>query len=125
MLENRFLVRIWACLYVSVKTFENSFVTKSSFSVGSKGLSVNDPILNFCRDKRPSLKNEKPYQEDPFTRDFGTSSFDGRDPFSGGLVGVVKKKKDMLKQTDFHDPARESFEAEACGIGGKDCQETG
>ncbi|KAI9198099.1 hypothetical protein LWI28_010106 [Acer negundo] len=93
-------------------SFQNSFVTKSSFSVGSKGLSVNDPILNFGRDKRPSLKNEKPYQEDPFTRDFGTSSFDGRDPFSGGLVGVVKKKKDMLKQTDFHDPARESFEAE-------------
>ncbi|KAL5754914.1 hypothetical protein ACOSP7_023134 [Xanthoceras sorbifolium] len=93
-------------------SFLNSSMSKSSFSVGSKGLSVNDPILNFGRDKRPSLKSEKPYQEDPFMKDFGSTSFDGRDPFSGGVVGVVKKKKDMLKQTDFHDPVRESFEAE-------------
>ncbi|KAF2295215.1 hypothetical protein GH714_032169 [Hevea brasiliensis] len=77
-----------------------------------KGLPINDPILNFVREKHSFLKSEKPYLEDPFIKDFGTSGFDGRDPFSGGPVGLVKKKKDLLKQTDFHDPVRESFEAE-------------
>ncbi|CAK7337658.1 unnamed protein product [Dovyalis caffra] len=93
-------------------SYQNNSVVKSSFSVGGKGLSVNDPILNFGREKRSFSKSEKPYQEDPFMQDFGTSGFDGRDPFSGGLVGLVKKKKDVLKQIDFHDPVRESFEAE-------------
>ncbi|XP_031254410.1 uncharacterized protein LOC116112415 isoform X2 [Pistacia vera] len=90
---------------------QNNSASKSSFSSGGRGLPVNDPILNFGRDKRPVMKSEKPYLEDPFMKDFGASGFDVRDPFSGGLVGVVKKKKD-LKQTDFHDPVRESFEAE-------------
>ncbi|XP_004301560.1 PREDICTED: uncharacterized protein LOC101306533 [Fragaria vesca subsp. vesca] len=58
-------------------------------------------------DKRPFSKSEKPYVED-----FGSTDFDTRDPFSGGLLGVVKKKKDVTRQTDFHDPVRESFEAE-------------
>ncbi|XP_073265401.1 uncharacterized protein [Populus alba] len=93
-------------------TYQNNSVAKSSFSVGGKGLPVNDPIWNFGREKRPFSKSEKPYVEDPFMKDFGTSGFDGRDPFSGTLVGLVKKKKDVLKQTDFHDPVRESFEAE-------------
>ncbi|OMP02024.1 hypothetical protein COLO4_11405 [Corchorus olitorius] len=92
--------------------FQNSSLSKSSFSLGGKGLPVNDPILNFGREKRPLSKNEKPYLEDPFMKDFGTTGFDGRDPFPGNLVGVVKRKKDMLKQADFHDPVRESFEAE-------------
>ncbi|KAL4343610.1 hypothetical protein HN51_061889 [Arachis hypogaea] len=85
-----------------------SSVSKSSFSLGGKGLPVNDPLLNFGREKRTLQKSEKAFMEDPF----GASGFDGRDIFSSGLVGVVKKKKDMLKQTDFHDPVRESFEAE-------------
>ncbi|KAK6923032.1 hypothetical protein RJ641_011336 [Dillenia turbinata] len=89
-------------------TFLNNLVSKTSFSTGSKGLPLNDPILNFGREKRSSSKSEKPYTEDPFLKDFG----DGRDPFSMGLVGVVKRKKDVQKQTDFHDPVRESFEAE-------------
>ncbi|KAK6924066.1 hypothetical protein RJ641_010266 [Dillenia turbinata] len=89
-------------------TFLNNLVSKSSFSAGSKGLPVNDPILNFGRGKHSSSKSEKPYTEDPFLKDFG----DGGDPFSMGLVGVVKRKKDVQKQTDFHDPVRESFEAE-------------
>ncbi|CAK8562401.1 unnamed protein product [Lathyrus sativus] len=84
-----------------------SLVSKSSFSLGGKGLSVNDPLLNFGREKRNLPKSEKTYGED-----FAASAFDGKDIFSTGLVGVVKKKKDVLKQTDFHDPARESFEAE-------------
>ncbi|KAJ1395590.1 hypothetical protein SESBI_33278 [Sesbania bispinosa] len=85
-----------------------SSVSKSSFSLGGKGLPVNDPLLNFGREKRTLPKSEKAFMEDPF----GASGFDGRDLFSAGLVGVVKKKKDVLKQTDFHDPVRESFEAE-------------
>ncbi|XP_027347592.1 uncharacterized protein LOC113858979 isoform X2 [Abrus precatorius] len=87
-------------------------VSRSSFSLGGKGLPVNDPLLNFGREKRTLPKNEKVFLEDPFMKDFGASSFDGRDLFSAGLVGMVKKKKDVLKQTDFHDPVRESFEAE-------------
>ncbi|KAI4327457.1 hypothetical protein L6164_019917 [Bauhinia variegata] len=89
-----------------------SSVSKSSFSSGGKGLPVNDPLLNFSREKRPLPKSEKAFLEDPLMKDFGVSGFDGRDLFSAGLVGVVKKKKDILKQTDFHDPVRESFEAE-------------
>ncbi|GAV82424.1 hypothetical protein CFOL_v3_25876 [Cephalotus follicularis] len=92
--------------------FQNNLDSKSSFSLSGKGLPVNDPILNFGREKRPFSKTEKPYIEDQFMKDFGDTAFDEQDPFSGGLVGVVKKKKDVLKQTDFHDPARESFEAE-------------
>ncbi|XP_010270022.1 PREDICTED: uncharacterized protein LOC104606489 [Nelumbo nucifera] len=93
--------------------FQTNFMPKSSFSLGGKGLPVNDPSLNFSREKRSFSNNGKPYQEDPFLKDFGSSpGFDGRDPFSSGLVGVFKKKKDVLKQADFHDPVRESFEAE-------------
>ncbi|KAJ4966495.1 hypothetical protein NE237_018344 [Protea cynaroides] len=91
--------------------FQNSLVPKTSF--GGKGLSVNESLLDFGRGKRSFSNNRKPGHEDSFLKDFGTGSgFDGRDPFSGGLVGVFKKKKDVLKQTDFHDPVRESFEAE-------------
>ncbi|KAK7347002.1 hypothetical protein VNO80_21526 [Phaseolus coccineus] len=89
-----------------------SSVSRSAFSSGGKGLPVNDPLLNFGREKRALPKSEKNLLEDPFMKDFAGSGFDGRDLFSGGLVGVVKKKKDVLKQTDFHDPVRESFEAE-------------
>ncbi|XP_008241499.1 PREDICTED: uncharacterized protein LOC103339924 isoform X2 [Prunus mume] len=91
---------------------QNSSVSKPSYSLGGKGLPVNDPLLNFGREKRSFSNSEKPYVEDPFMKDFGGTGFDSRDPFSGGLLGVVKKKKDVIKQTDFHDPVRESFEAE-------------
>ncbi|XP_062102039.1 uncharacterized protein LOC133810364 [Humulus lupulus] len=91
---------------------QNNSMTKSSYtSGGGRGMHVTDPILNFGKEKRLFTKSEKPYAEDPFMKDFGTG-FDGRDPFSGGLLGVVKRKKDAVKQTDFHDPVRESFEAE-------------
>uniref|UniRef100_A0A1J3JIC5 Uncharacterized protein n=1 Tax=Noccaea caerulescens TaxID=107243 RepID=A0A1J3JIC5_NOCCA len=62
------------------------------------------------RDKRPFFKSDKPHVEDPYMKDFGDSGFDVHDPFP--VLGVVKKKKDALKQTEFHDPVRESFEAE-------------
>ncbi|KAJ4964443.1 hypothetical protein NE237_024382 [Protea cynaroides] len=85
----------------------------ASFSPGVKGLSANEPLLDFGREKPSFSNNGKPYHDDSFLKDFGSGSgFDGSDPFSGGLVGVFKKKKDVLKQTDFHDPVRESFEAE-------------
>ncbi|KAK7267101.1 hypothetical protein RIF29_19765 [Crotalaria pallida] len=89
-----------------------SSVSRSSFSLGGKGLPVNDPLLNFGREKRPLSKSEKSFLADPFTKDFGACGFDDGDILSAGLAGVVKKKKDVLKQTDFHDPVRESFEAE-------------
>ncbi|KAK8321098.1 hypothetical protein V6Z12_A12G080400 [Gossypium hirsutum] len=92
--------------------FQNSSLSKPSFPLGGKALPLNDPILNFSRDKRPFSKNEKSYLEDPLVKDFGATRFNGWDPFSANLVGVVKKKKDTAKQTDFHDPVRESFEAE-------------
>ena len=92
---------------------QNNSVPKSYYSSSSsRGMPINDPILNFGKEKRLFTKSEKPYVEDPFMKDFGSTGFDGRDPFSGGLLGVVKRKKDVLKQTDFHDPVRESFEAE-------------
>lgn len=84
----------------------------ANVSTGLKRIPADDPLLNFSRDRRSFAKIEKPYMEDPFMKDFGASSFDGRDPFTAGLVGVVKRKKDVVKQTDFHDPVRESFEAE-------------
>ncbi|CAE6075716.1 unnamed protein product [Arabidopsis arenosa] len=62
------------------------------------------------RDKRPFFKSDKPHVEDPFMKDFGDSAFDVHDPFP--VLGVAKKKKEALKQTEFHDPVRESFEAE-------------
>ncbi|XP_010547516.1 PREDICTED: uncharacterized protein LOC104819234 [Tarenaya hassleriana] len=62
------------------------------------------------RDKRLFFKNDNPQQEDPFIKDFGDTGFDVRDPFP--VLGMAKKKKEALKQTDFHDPVRESFEAE-------------
>ncbi|WCJ30734.1 hypothetical protein M5689_012274 [Euphorbia peplus] len=87
---------------------QSSSLTKSSFSLGSRGPPINDPILNFGRDRLRSFsKNEKPYLE------YGPA-FDERDHslLSGPLVGILKKKKEVVKQTDFHDPVRESFEAE-------------
>lgn len=61
--------------------------------------------LTSCRDKRPFFKSDKPHVED-----FGDSGFDVHDPFP--VLGVAKKKKEALKQIEFHDPVRESFEAE-------------
>ncbi|XP_010503707.1 PREDICTED: uncharacterized protein LOC104780867 isoform X2 [Camelina sativa] len=62
------------------------------------------------RGNRPFFKSDKPHVEDPFIKDFGDSGYDVHDPFP--VLGVAKKKKEALKQTEFHDPVRESFEAE-------------
>ncbi|MCL7022150.1 hypothetical protein MKW94_028197 [Papaver nudicaule] len=91
--------------------FPKSLVPKTSFSLGARGPAVNDPVFNFVKDKRSS--SVKPYLEDPFMKDIVSGpGFDGRDPITGGLVGVFKRKKDTSIQADFHDPVRESFEAE-------------
>ncbi|XP_039144439.1 uncharacterized protein LOC120281811 [Dioscorea cayenensis subsp. rotundata] len=90
-------------------TFTNGLAAKGPFTSGSKGFSVNDPVLNFGREKRTSVNMGKPYAEAP--------GFDSGDLFSGDLSGdlnvkLFRKRKDVLKQADFHDPVRESFEAE-------------
>ncbi|XP_051141282.1 uncharacterized protein LOC127258477 [Andrographis paniculata] len=90
--------------------YQNNTVSKYSGTSG-KMLSVADPILTMGRDKRFS-KSDRHYSEDPFLS-YGSTDFDEKgDIFSGGLVGVIKRKKDAAKPTDFHDPVRESFEAE-------------
>lgn len=93
------------------ESYQNSAGSKSVFSLSGKGLSINDPVLNFGRQKSSFSKNER-YLDDSYQKDFSSSVYDERDPFTGNLVGVVKRKKDVIKQTDFHDPVRESFEAE-------------
>ncbi|KAI3452027.1 hypothetical protein Pfo_008692 [Paulownia fortunei] len=91
--------------------FQNNTLSKSSLASSGKMHPITDPILNMGRDKRFS-NSDRPFSEDPFLRDFGSAGFDERDLFSEGLVGVIKRKKDAAKSTDFHDPVRESFEAE-------------
>ncbi|GLJ48184.1 hypothetical protein SUGI_1017410 [Cryptomeria japonica] len=95
---------------------QNNSWNRVSFSTGSRGMPVNDPILNFGRDKRSFTSYGKPYSEDPFMKDFGNiTGFDLRDPFVGGFgteIKVSRKRKDDSKQTDFYDPIRASFEAE-------------
>ncbi|RAL40765.1 hypothetical protein DM860_008463 [Cuscuta australis] len=86
---------------------QNSNGFKPSFASSGKSLSVSNAIPNLGREKHAFSRNEKPYVED-----FGAAGFDERDILSGGLVGVIKRKKDVIKQIDFHDPVRESFEAE-------------
>lgn len=88
-------------------SFQNVTMTRSSFVSGAKMSSGTDSILG--REKRSLSKTERSYLEDPF---IDSTGFDERDPFTGSLIGVIKRKKDTVKQTDFHDPVRESFEAE-------------
>ncbi|XP_020269140.1 uncharacterized protein LOC109844497 [Asparagus officinalis] len=90
--------------------FQHNAVAKSPFSYGSKGLSLNDPILDFGREKRMNSSNSgKQY--------YGDAGFDATDPFSDDPIAevnmkVFKKKKEVQKHADYHDPVRESFEAE-------------
>ncbi|ERM95808.1 uncharacterized protein LOC18423745 isoform X2 [Amborella trichopoda] len=88
----------------------NSMIARSSFSSVSKGFGMSDPIMNFGKQKRLFSNNGKPYTEDAFVKDFGSP-----DPFLGSALADMKlfrRKKDATKQVDFHDPVRESFEAE-------------
>ncbi|CAN4079656.1 unnamed protein product [Withania somnifera] len=92
--------------------FLNKSSSKSSFASVGKSLPLSDPVLNVGREKHALSRGEKSYREDQYLKDFESAGFDERDLFSGGLPGVIRRKKDMVKQTDFYDPVRESFEAE-------------
>ncbi|MCD9637611.1 hypothetical protein HAX54_020989 [Datura stramonium] len=92
--------------------FQNNAGSKSSFASVGKSLPLGDPVQNVGREKHALSRGERPYREDPYLKDFESVGFDERDLFSGGLTGVIKRKKDVVKQTDFYDPVRESFEAE-------------
>ncbi|XP_047315526.1 uncharacterized protein LOC124919346 [Impatiens glandulifera] len=85
-------------------------VLKSSYST-NKWAHMNDSVLNYSREKPPVSKVDRPYLDDPFLKDHGVANFDEIDPLTGTILGVIKRKKDV-KQADFHDPVRESFEAE-------------
>lgn len=91
---------------------QHKTISKSSMSSGSKGLTVNDSVLNFSQLKLQMSKSDKPYVEDPLLKDLGSTCFDENKPFPGGIVGVIKRKKEVIGQADMHDPVRESFEAE-------------
>ncbi|KAH6760297.1 hypothetical protein C2S51_017246 [Perilla frutescens var. frutescens] len=88
--------------------FQNSTISRPFHASSGRRPPISDPILTMGRDKRFSNSGS----EDPFLRDYSSAGFDERDLFSDGLVGVIKRKKDAAKSTDFHDPVRESFEAE-------------
>ncbi|KAM0022447.1 hypothetical protein Hdeb2414_s0023g00628661 [Helianthus debilis subsp. tardiflorus] len=77
--------------------YQNSTGSKSVFSLGGKS--------SFS-------KSEQTYLDDSFQKDFSSSVYDERDPLTGNFVGVMKRKKGVIEQTAFHDPVRESFEAE-------------
>lgn len=92
--------------------FQNNTSSRPFIASSGRRAPVTDPILNIGRDKRFS-NGDKSFSEDtPFLRDYGSAGFDERDLFSDSLVGVIKRKKDVAKSTHFHDPVRESFEAE-------------
>lgn len=87
--------------------WNNSGAREGPYQHGGRQPWNNNNIDHQNRDKRPLFKNDKPHVEDHF----GDSGFDVHDPFP--VLGVAKKKKEALKQTqEFHDPVRESFEAE-------------
>ncbi|CAA0840952.1 Unknown protein [Striga hermonthica] len=90
--------------------FQSNNLSRTSFASSGKLPHMADPLLNMGRNKR--FQNSE-RSEDSFSRDFGPTGFEERDLFSEGLVaGVIRRKKDTSKLTDFHDPVRESFEAE-------------
>ncbi|KAG6424673.1 hypothetical protein SASPL_115093 [Salvia splendens] len=87
--------------------FHNNALSRPFIASSGRRHPIADPI----QEKRFS-NSDRPYSDDIFSRDYSSSGFDERDLFSDGLVGVVKRKKDAAKSTHFHDPIRESFEAE-------------
>ncbi|XP_071675216.1 uncharacterized protein [Lolium perenne] len=81
--------------------FHNNAVSKVQPYLGNKGPPINDPGTKFGRDKWLVGSSAKPLVED--------LSFDS---ISAVNLSSIKKKKEATKPSDFHDPARESFEAE-------------
>ncbi|XP_062211469.1 uncharacterized protein LOC133912639 isoform X2 [Phragmites australis] len=84
-----------------VNSFHNNVGSKALIFAGNKGPSINEPVAKFGREKRLSCFPAKPLIEDA-----------GFDSISAVNLSAIKKKKEATKPTDFHDPVRESFEAE-------------
>uniref|UniRef100_A0ACD5YNB2 Uncharacterized protein n=1 Tax=Avena sativa TaxID=4498 RepID=A0ACD5YNB2_AVESA len=82
-------------------SFQNNAVSKVQPYLGNKGPLINDPGTKFGRDKWLIGSSVKPVVED--------ISFDS---IAAVNLSSIKKKKEATKPSDFHDPARESFEAE-------------
>ncbi|KAL1536335.1 hypothetical protein AAHA92_29005 [Salvia divinorum] len=91
--------------------FQNKALSRPFIASSGRWPPIADPILTMGRKNRFS-NSDKPLSDDPFSRNYSSAGFDERDLFSDGLVGVIKRKKDAAKSTHFHDPVRESFEAE-------------
>lgn len=88
-----------------INDFHEEFGSRSQHSFGNKGVSFNESPSSFFRNKHFLPCSGKLYMED--------ANFDSSDRYSGNFnFNVLRRKKDTLKNVDFHDPARESFEAE-------------
>ncbi|CAN6319722.1 unnamed protein product [Urochloa humidicola] len=84
-----------------LNSFQNSVGSKVQPFAGNKGPQINDPVAKFGREKRLAASPVKPLIEDG-----------GFDSISSVNLTAIKKKKEATKPADFHDPVRESFEAE-------------
>ncbi|XP_044981292.1 uncharacterized protein LOC123448458 isoform X2 [Hordeum vulgare subsp. vulgare] len=83
------------------KSFQNNPVSKVMPYLGNKGPLVNEPGAKFGRDKWLTGVPVRPLVEHT-----------GFDSISAVSFSSIKKKKETTKPSDFHDPVRESFEAE-------------
>lgn len=88
-----------------LNSFQSSVGSKAQPFAGNKGPLFNDPVAKFSREKRLTGSSSNPLIED--------GSFDS---FSAVNLTAIKKKKELAKPADFHDPVRESFEAELDSI---------
>jgi hypothetical protein len=84
-----------------LNSFQNNVGSKVQPFGGNKGPLNNDPVAKFGREKRLTGSPAKPLIDDS-----------GFDSISAVNLTAIKKKKEAAKPADFHDPARESFEAE-------------
>ncbi|RLN41306.1 uncharacterized protein C2845_PM01G17280 [Panicum miliaceum] len=84
-----------------LNSFQNNVGSKAQPFAANKGPLINDPVAKFGREKRHTGSPVKPLIEDG-----------GFDSISAVTLTAIKKKKEAAKPADFHDPVRESFEAE-------------
>lgn len=84
-----------------LNSFQNNVGSKAQPFSGNKGPLINDSVAKFGRERRLTSSPAKPLIEDG-----------GFDSISAVNLTAIKKKKEAAKPADFHDPVRESFEAE-------------
>ncbi|KAJ1296875.1 hypothetical protein BS78_01G335700 [Paspalum vaginatum] len=84
-----------------LNSFQSNVGSKAQPFAGNKGPLINDPVAKFGREKRFTGSPANPLIEDG-----------GFDSISAVNLTAIKKKKEAAKPADFHDPVRESFEAE-------------